>query len=507
MGKKKFIDKKKAATFELCPRDTSDPRYSDAPGGDKIFLRVDQNPVNINAFVEEEEEEEEVEDYSKFEDAPEELAYGYSGDSSNPLPAHLRKEILELGYPDDGYNYLEHLREIKNTGGGSNFYSNPKLEIDQLPRDVKAYDASRVKISGMLNEEGNDKLMYNVASKTVNVKVQRAIDPEVAALLENSDGSEFGSDVEDLEEDFVIQANLTQQGEASGVSNNNVEFSERREVRDRENVVGLTDKTVAENPRVPRPLDEHFDQLVLNEYGSDSDCDGYIAEEGEEEEEEDEGYMAQDIQSLIHEKAKNYELEEKYMNPADILKNSDSVKDKEEMDTAAHVIRRTVEYGENYDNGNEDEFVEITDESSDESEKYDCCTIISTYSNLDNHPGKINAPLSARQKKLSETVGKALSSNGNIITLGKGMLPVEFLPGRKAEQTVVEPEIPKAEPIKRKPHGQESKEEKKERKNAVKTERREARKMKKGIKELYRGETQRAQRAVAVSGPSSIPLK
>lgn len=497
MGKKKFIDKKKAATFELCPRDTSDPRYSDAPGGDKIFLRVDQNPVNINGFVEEE-------DNSQFEDAPEELAYGYSsfGDSSNPLPAHVRKENLELGYPDDGYNYLEHLREIKNTGGGSNFYANPKFEIDQLPRDVKAYDASRVKISGMLNEEGNDKLMYSVASKTVNVKVQRAIDPEVAALLENSDGSEFGSDVEDLEEDFVIQANLTQQGEASGVNNNKVEFSERREVRDREMVAGLTDEPVTENPRVPRQIDELFDQLELNEYGSDSDCDGYIAEDGEGEE-----FMAEDVQNLIYEKAKNYELEEKYMNPADILKNRDSVKDKEEVDTAAHIIRRTVEYGENFDNGNEDEFVEMTEESSDESEKLDCETIISTYSNLDNLPGIIGARESSRQKKLSEAVAKALSSNGKIITLqGKEKLPVEFLPGRKAEQTVVKAAIPKAEPMKRKTHGQESKEEKKERKNAVKTEKREARKMKKETKELYRGETQRAQRAVAVSGPSSIHL-
>ncbi|KAG7565111.1 Low temperature viability protein [Arabidopsis suecica] len=499
MGKKKFIDKKKAATFELCPRDTSDPRYSDAPGGDKIFLRVDQNPVNINGFIEEEDEEEG--DSSRFEDAPEDLPYGYSSfgeSSSNPLPAHVRKEILELGYPDDGYNYLEHLREIKNTGGGSNFYANPKFVVDQLPRDVKAYDASRVKISGMMNEEGNDnKLMYSVASKTVNVKVQKAIDPEVAALLENSDGSEFGSDVEDLEEDFVIQANLTQQGETSGVSNGELEFSERREVRERE-----SDKPVAENPRVPRQIDELFDQLELNEYGSDSDCDGYIAEDGEEED-----FMAHDVQNFIHEKAKDYELEEKYMNPADILKNSDSVRDKEEVDTAAHVIRRTVEYAENFDKGNEDEFVELTEESSDESEKHDCLTIVSTYSNLDNLPGKILASESARQKKLSGTVAKALSSNGRIITLqGREKIPVEFLPGRRAEQADVKAEIPKAEPIKRKTHGQESKEEKKERKNAVKTEKREARIMKKQTSELYRYETLRAQKAVASSGPKSKHL-
>lgn len=493
MGKKKFIDKKKAATFELCPRDTSDPRYSDAPGGDKVFLRVDQNPVNISGFIEEEEEE----DNSQFQDAPEELAYGYSsfGDSNNLLPAHVRKEILELGYPDDGYNYLEHLREIKNTGGGSNFYANPKFDVDQLPLDVKAYDASRVKISGMVNEEANDKLMYSVASKTVNVKVQKAIDPEVVALLENSDGSEFGSDV--LEEDFVIQANLTQQGEASGVSNNEDEFSERPEVRNRE-----SDEPVAENPRVPRQIDMLFDQLELNEYGSDNDGDGYEGEDGEED-----GFMAQDVQNLINKEAKAYELEEKYMNPADILKNSDSVKDKEELDTAADIIRKTVEYAEKFENGNEDEFEEVTEESSDESEKWDCESIVTTYSNLDNHPGKIYAPGTARKKKLSETVAKAMSSDGKIIALqGKEKIPVEFLPGRKAAQTGVKAVIPKPEPIKRKTHGQESKEEKKERKNAVKTERREARKMKKETKELYRGETQRAQRAVAVSGPSSIHL-
>ena len=487
MGKKKFIDKKKAATFELCPRDTSDPLYSDVPGGDKIFLRVDQNPVNINGFAE---------DNSQFDDAPEEedLAYGYSSfagsSSNNPLPADVRKEILELGYPDDGYNYLDHLREIKNTGGGSNFYANPKFEGEYLPRDVKAYDASRVKVSGVVVDgdgDGDggedDKLMYSVASKTVNVKVKKAIDPEVAALLEDSDGSQFGSDVEDLEEDFVVRANLADEGEGcSGVSNEEEEEGE----------FARPPVAAENNPsRVPRQIDELFDQLELNEYGSESDYDG-----------EEEEFKAQSVGDLIYEKPKDYELDEKYMNPADLLKNSDSAKDKEELE---YIIRRSVQYGENLVNSNEDELVEVVEESSDESEKWDCQTIVTTYSNLDNHPGLICDPERAR-KKLSEALAKAKSLNGGsrIITLqGKEKLPVEFLPGRRAEQTSVKP---KAEPVKRKTHGQETKEEKKERKAAVKTEKREARKMKKETKELYRFETQRAQKAVAVSGPSSIPL-
>lgn len=53
------------------------------------------------------------------------------------LPEHVRREILELGFPDDGYNYLLHLREINNAGGGSSYYHNRKAKLDQVPIDVK----------------------------------------------------------------------------------------------------------------------------------------------------------------------------------------------------------------------------------------------------------------------------------------------------------------------------------------------------------------------------------
>ena len=70
----------------------------------------------------------------------------------------------------------------------------------------------------MKNEnEANEKSIYSVASKTVNVKVQRAVDPEVAALLDDSYLSPLGSDVEDLEEDFVLQANCTEEGISLGI--------------------------------------------------------------------------------------------------------------------------------------------------------------------------------------------------------------------------------------------------------------------------------------------------
>ncbi|KAG2311619.1 hypothetical protein Bca52824_023176 [Brassica carinata] len=117
------------------------------------------------------------------------------------------------------------------------------------------------------------------------------------------------------------------------------------------------------------------------------------------------------------------------------------------------------------------ELVKVVEESRDESDKWDCETIITTYSSH-NLIGKIYGPDRAR-KKLSATVAKAKSLNSNrIITLqGKEKLPVEFLPGMKAEQHCVKLVIP---PVKRKIHGEETREE-----NAVKTEKREARRLKK----------------------------
>ena len=129
MGKKKFIDKKNSVTFQLLARDTSDPVYNEAPENDRVFVRVDNNPVSINGL------DEDLDD-SIYADAPEDGVYeDYSG--STPLPDKVRREILELGFPDDGYNYLTHLREIRNTGGGSAYFHNPKADLQQLTHDIK----------------------------------------------------------------------------------------------------------------------------------------------------------------------------------------------------------------------------------------------------------------------------------------------------------------------------------------------------------------------------------
>ncbi|XP_039000785.1 LOW QUALITY PROTEIN: protein LTV1 homolog [Hibiscus syriacus] len=513
MGKKKFIDKKKSATFQLLARDTSDPFYSDTPGNDRVFVRVDTNPVSFDAVFDEDNNcyddcQCDNED-SIFADAPNDNDGGGDdydrvlGSSSRAavydkgeLPENVRKEILELGFPDDGYNYLIHLREIRNTGGGSSFHHNPKFKPDQLPSDLKAYDASRVQIS---NSKGNynEKSIYSVASNTLNARMNKVFDPEVAALLDDSDLSRFGSDVEDLEEDFVVRANTGEGGEGDegdkklsfveesefineGVMNTDLEPINQEIASETRNY------QAEEKPRARRLLDEQFDILELQEYGSDydDDCEDNMAEEDD--------LLADKLKNVLNENdMDDLELDDEYKAPA------------------PDIMRRCAEYAKKYENESEDEKEIIVEESSDESEQFDCESIISTYSTLENHPGKIEAPAGSRKKKLAETVSAALSAKSQVIALrGKEKLPVDFLPNsRKAttEKVKIAGSI-KAEQIKRKQHGQETKEEKKERKLAVKMERSEARKMKKAMKELYRNETQQAQKVAAISGPSAIRL-
>ncbi|XP_042519435.1 protein LTV1 homolog [Macadamia integrifolia] len=514
MGKKKFIDKKKSATFQLLARDSSSPSYDGDPSGDRVFVRVDDNPYSVNGFFDEDVhdvggtahsgyslktdvtndpnsifadasgdgDDEDDADYDRFE------IHGNQNQSlvtgAGPLPDHARREILELGFPDDGYNYLAHLREIKNTGGGSAFYHNSKAKLDQLPLDVKAYDASKVRMPRSLaNDDANENSMYTTAAKTVGLKIQKAVDPEVAALLDDGDLSRFGSDVEDLEEDFVVRANVPEEKE--DVLDKNINSFDRSRVTGQEvskhaicyaeqqgsHLLGCDasrsheaeQEIVTEQPRFRRILDEQFDMLTLQEYGTDCDYDydndGSIVAEGDT--------LADKLNHVLKDHVVDeLDLVDKYKVPADFLHQSGGPDSKELVDSAADVIRRCAEYAEMYNENKDNEDVMVLEESSEESEVWDCETIVSTYSNLDNHPGKIEAPEYGRKKKLAETVSKAAASEHVISLRGKERLPVEFLPhSRKVvAEKVTKAPITKPEIPKRRPHGQESKEEKKGRK-------------------------------------------
>lgn len=113
------------------------------------------------------------------------------------------------------------------------------------------------------------------------MRIQKAIDPEVAALLDDSDSSRFGSDVEDLEEDFVFNANLADESEDVELdkkftlpeeSNVNSKEEEYDTYYSKDNVVEEvkngnlvgSETLVGGKPRERRPLDEQFDMVRIS---------------------------------------------------------------------------------------------------------------------------------------------------------------------------------------------------------------------------------------------------
>ena len=136
-----------------------------------------------------------------------------------------------------------------------------------------------------MDGESEQNSVYSVASKTTTIRVQKVVDPEVAALLDDSDLSRFGSDVEDLEEDFVVRANIHEDEDEEekahicdsknfaeeSVINRNQNSAQELQVSAHSKVTddfgslkGVTNGVIGvdcadEKPRARRLLDEQFD--------------------------------------------------------------------------------------------------------------------------------------------------------------------------------------------------------------------------------------------------------
>ena len=166
-------------------------------------------------------------------------------------------------------------------------------------------------------------------------------------------------------------------------------------------------------------------QLALEEYG-DNDDDDKGAKDGEYE------LPSEVIDELKLFHNQNVCVDEEYRTPADFVRRKLDSSTADEVDESAHVIKKCAEYAEKYLNETaEEEEVVLVSESSDESEVWDCETIVSTFSNLDNHPGKIETPGIPKKRLPRVFPGETATTNDIIKLHGKEKLPVEYLPQRK----------------------------------------------------------------------------
>lgn len=351
MGRKKAFDKKTSVTFQLVHRSQRDPLAADETAPQMVF--VDKNDDNKRK--------------------EEQKKYGI--------------------YFDDDYNYLQHLRDVDQTSelvaiDNQKTKPQPKNRL-QLPSSVFA--------SAVEEKEG----LLNKA--VLPVGPQPDWDPEVVAAMDED--FDFDDPNNQIDDDFILQANdgnviENQQSEdqqaddeedqwedasdsnegsedvstvcGSEVSDNHFDnqFSEE-ETKSHFTNYSMSSSVIRRNKNLSL-LDERFETLYENEYANDCEIGALDFDEIE-------GSIDPNNSEVLAALAEEYQIQ----------KNQ---KDFYEKDFDVKKFYENYKKRQNETKENEElTEVEIIESSKKrDSDRWDCESILSTYSNLYNRPKLIS---------------------------------------------------------------------------------------------------------------------
>ncbi|XP_064383556.1 protein LTV1 homolog isoform X2 [Halichondria panicea] len=472
MGRKKkpFIDKKNSQTYRLVPRSQQDP----------LAENVDEAQHVLKAL----------------QDPP-------------PSEDHHLQEQFKYGIDyEDEYDYLQHLKE-------------PGTAVLQ---PVRMADRDQPTIGGekKLGLPG-DLFGTEVAVEGKMGKIlpvtgpQPGWDPDIVAALEEAEMN--GSECEgDLDDDFVLLANSGEPGipvyvtEETGSSNapwwkNRVDFSVDNGPRDNQSDpeeddqsnassddANMSDGAERKSTRftqyslsssvVPRSetltlLDDRFEEFMAeyddNELGAvDEGCEGGVeCEAGGGDE-----YEHILLQSVVENYEKHFksqintvqellESERGVHHPQPAVRSSKQPTDSGDSDNV-----------ESDGSEGEEELPVLMEVAQKQEDKWDCESILSTYSNLYNHPTKIVEP------------GTPSVTREQIKLSSKSNLPLGVIPGSLPKERQ-----PKQASVSRPRH--EEKDEKRARKAAIKEDRKQRRADKKATKLAFKSESMRLEKQLA----------
>ncbi|KAM4771735.1 protein LTV1 homolog [Rhinophrynus dorsalis] len=456
--KKPFIEKKKAVTFHLVHRSQRDPLAADETAPQRVLLPADK------------------------------------------AEAEKRKaEQRNFGvFFDDDYNYLQHLKEI----GPSELVPSETiqrdcsiLETDDVEEETEQIPTPSINLpsSVFASEFEEDVGLLNKAAPIRGPCLE--LDPDIVAALD--DDFDFDDPENQLDDDFIIQANDTnnennwrdphekddddqwedvdsddddddsQEGDfdSDGPISDEEEGKEKNgpmkefmfmqeETRSRFTEYSMTSSVMRRNEQLSL-LDERFEkffeQFDDDEIGAldNAELEGFIHS--------DSSRLQGVIEDYFKEKAKDCVKLEKLTprDGMDLIIEEDE-EEKEEMQTI--VIEEP-------------------------GEKWDCESILSTYSNLYNHPQIIKDPPKAKPIRVSVKTGIPLD-----------VLPARGLTAKQVErmEMINDGDLPRVSTQPRSKN--ESSEERKARKQAIKEERKERRMEKKTNKLAFKVEKSRQEK-------------
>ncbi|XP_049879994.1 protein LTV1 homolog [Pectinophora gossypiella] len=476
--KKKFIDRKKAVSFNLVHRSQRDPLVADETAPQHVLV-----PINANVPPSKEKKQ-------------------------DLTPEQRRLEQQKYGiYFDDDYNYLQHLRDTKEV----TMVMQPNTVVQQkknkpveqtetesnlaaklqLPSSVFASEVEED--VGLLNKAASQGLCLN-------------LDPEVVAALDED--FDFEDPDNQLEDNFIELA----MGEGSGDN----EYDEEDDADDG-SMSGDDDSDKAfasdldsdddddsqedhgRRPKMPSwdPHDKDDTKSRFSQYSMSSSVirrnEGLTlldnrfekmfaeyddTEVGALDLEEIEGFMPETHDMLLRAAEEFEESRRKY-----------------QLDKEKEIAR--IRQLEEIEEESEDDLVTV---EVDPKEKWDCETILSTYSNLYNHPKLIEEPKRPKKIQINPKSGipKDVLGKDNKLTmksLAKFNAMQDQQEGDSDEdgRTNAESILSTLSVLSIRPKD-ESPEEKKERKRLLKEYRKERRVEKKANKEAFKEEKKRQEK-------------
>ncbi|CAD5123305.1 DgyrCDS11662 [Dimorphilus gyrociliatus] len=411
--KKKFIDKKKAVTFHLVHRSQKDPLQADDEAPKRVLLPTEKEKLNARK--------------------EEQLKYGINF--------------------EDEYDYMQHLKESREIHN---------VEMDGIDHWIAESNENEstlnIKLPSKLfgSNMETDVGMLNKAAPVSGPRLD--LDPDLVAAMD--DDFNFDDPDNQLEDDFISKANCEEGAEEDegeyDECDMSSDFGEGDDFFDEKSFGGETFRTsksrfteysvsssVMRRNEGLSNLDDRFEEL-FDQYDDD--------EIGALDQEEIQGNLGEDnlvLKAALEEYGEAMEAKERTL--------KDEVR-----------IPKTLNYQDS-----DEEFIAVEVEEEDKGEKWDCETILTTYSTIYNNPKVIDD----KPKKIQLTKRLAVPNDA---------LPSQNrATNRQKDKDIYKPNFDKACTVRNK---EESAEERKARKKAIKDERRERRKEKKDTKLTFKSE-------------------
>ncbi|XP_061930364.1 protein LTV1 homolog isoform X1 [Apis cerana] len=361
---KKFIDKKNSVTFHLVHRSQRDPLIADETAPQRVLVPIGDTQA------------------AKFEKKKDD--------------SKRKEEQRKYGiYFDDDYDYLQHLKDVNTLTAEWERVDSTTSKINESHNAPKINLPSSVFASNVEEKVG----LLNKAAPISGLQLD--LDPDIVAAMD--DDFDYDNPENQLEDNFMELANTNnsdileeEYDEASDISSErHMELSDEEEdevcslngpqytfkeeeTKSRFTEYSMSSSVIRRNEQLTL-LDDKFEKMYTayddNEIGA-LDCD------------EIEGHIAPNS-DLILQCATEFEK-----------------KKNENADNVAQLMKDKMKILENeYSSSEDEDSLEELIVNAREKDKWDCESIISTYSNIYNHPKLISEPKHPQKIKINPKTG------------------------------------------------------------------------------------------------------